>query len=32
MMSPKNWKSVTIIETIVADGRETPPPFIIAPS
>ena len=30
--SPKNWKSVTIIKTIVADGREPPLLFIIAPS
>jgi hypothetical protein len=30
--SPKNRKSVTIIETIVADGREPLPPFIITPS
>jgi len=29
--SPENRKSVTIIETIIADGREPPPPFIIAP-
>jgi hypothetical protein len=30
--SPENQKSITIIETIVVDGREPPPPFIIAPS
>ena len=29
--SPENRKSVTIIETIVADGREPLPPFIITP-
>ena len=29
--SPENRKSVTIIETVYADGREPPPPFIIAP-
>jgi hypothetical protein len=29
--SPENRKSVTIIETIIADGREPLPPFIIAP-
>jgi hypothetical protein len=29
--SPENRKSVTIIETIQADGREPPPPFIITP-
>jgi hypothetical protein len=29
--SPKNRKSVTIIETIYADEREPPPPFIITP-
>jgi hypothetical protein len=30
--SPENHKSITIIETIQADGREPPLPFIIAPS
>jgi len=30
--SPKNWKSITVIETAIADGREPLPPFIIAPS
>jgi hypothetical protein len=29
--SPENRKSVTIIETIHADGREPLPPFVIAP-
>ncbi|KAF5202127.1 Transposase protein, partial [Thalictrum thalictroides] len=29
--SPENRKSVTILETIYADGREPLPPFIIAP-
>jgi hypothetical protein len=29
--SPENRKSVTIIETIIADGREPLPPFIITP-
>ena len=29
--SPENRKSVTITETIHADGREPLPPFIIAP-
>ena len=29
--SPENRKSVTIIESIIADGREPPPPFVIAP-
>ena len=29
--SPENRKSVTVIETIIADGREPLPPFIIAP-
>ncbi|KAN0073263.1 hypothetical protein V8E54_008483 [Elaphomyces granulatus] len=29
--SPENRKFVTVIETIVADGREPLPPFIIAP-
>jgi hypothetical protein len=29
--SPENRKSVTIIETIQADGREPLPPFIITP-
>jgi hypothetical protein len=28
--SPENRKSVTIIETVHTDGREPPPPFIIA--
>jgi hypothetical protein len=30
--SPKNQKSVTVIETIIADRREPPLPFITAPS
>jgi hypothetical protein len=30
--SPKNRKSVTVIETAIADGREPLPPFVIAPS
>ena len=30
--SPENQKSVTIIETVIADRREPFPPFIIAPS
>ncbi|RPB02712.1 hypothetical protein L873DRAFT_1787445 [Choiromyces venosus 120613-1] len=30
--SPENCKSLTIIETICADGREPPPPVIICPS
>jgi hypothetical protein len=30
--SPKNRKSITIIETVIADGREPLPPFIITPS
>lgn len=30
--SPENRKSVTIIETIIADGREPLPPFVITPS
>jgi hypothetical protein len=29
--SPENRKSVTVIETIIADGREPLPPFVIAP-
>ena len=29
--SPENRKSVTIIETIQADGRKPLPPFIITP-
>ena len=29
--SPKNRKSVTIIETIYVDSREPLPPFIITP-
>ena len=29
--SPKNRKSITMIETIIADRRDPPPPFIIAP-
>ena len=29
--SPENRKSVTIIETVYANRREPPPPFIIAP-
>jgi hypothetical protein len=29
--SPENRKSVTIIETVYADGRKPPPLFIIAP-
>jgi hypothetical protein len=29
--SPENRKSVTIIETIIADGREPLPPFVITP-
>jgi hypothetical protein len=29
--SPENRKSVTIIESIITDGREPPPPFIITP-
>lgn len=29
--SPENRKSVTILETIYADGREPLPPFVIAP-
>jgi len=29
--SPENRKSITVIETIIADGRDPPPPFIIAP-
>jgi hypothetical protein len=29
--SPENWKSVTVIETIITDGRDPLPPFIIAP-
>ena len=29
--SPKNRKSLTVIETIIADGREALPPFIITP-
>ena len=29
--SPENRKSVTVIETAIADGREPLPPFIIAP-
>lgn len=29
--SPENRRSVTIIETIIADGRAPPPPFIITP-
>ncbi|RPA89979.1 hypothetical protein L873DRAFT_1795776 [Choiromyces venosus 120613-1] len=29
--SPENCKSLTIIETICADGREPPPPVIICP-
>jgi hypothetical protein len=29
--SPENRKSVTIIETVYADKREPPPPFIITP-
>ncbi len=28
--SPENRNSVTVIETIIADGREPLPPFIIA--
>jgi hypothetical protein len=30
--SPENRKSVMIIKTIQADGREPPPLFIITPS
>jgi hypothetical protein len=30
-LSPENRKSVTIIELIIADGREPPPLFVIAP-
>jgi hypothetical protein len=30
--SPKNRKSVTMIETAIADGREPLPPFVITPS
>ena len=30
-LSPENRKSLTIIETIYADGREPLPPFIICP-
>ncbi len=29
--SPENRKSVTVIETVIADGRKPLPPFIIAP-
>jgi hypothetical protein len=29
--SPENRKSVTVIETIIANGREPLPPFVIAP-
>ena len=29
--SPENRKSVTVIETVIADGREPLPPFVIAP-
>lgn len=29
--SPENRKSITIIETVIADGREPLPPFIITP-
>jgi hypothetical protein len=29
--SPKNRKSITVIKTIITDGREPLPPFIIAP-
>lgn len=29
--SPENRKSVTVIETAIADGREPLPPFVIAP-
>ena len=32
IVSPKNRKSMTIIETTIVDGREPLPPFIIAPS
>jgi len=31
-VSLENWKSVTVIETAIADGREPLPPFVIAPS
>jgi hypothetical protein len=31
MESPKNRKSLTIIETVIADGRMPLPPFIITP-
>jgi hypothetical protein len=30
-LSPKNRKSVTIIKTIIVDGREPLPPFVIVP-
>jgi hypothetical protein len=30
--SPENRKSVTVIETVIVDGREPLPPFVIAPS
>ena len=29
--SPENRKTVTVIETIITDGRKPLPPFIIAP-
>ena len=29
--SPENRKSVTIIKTIITDGREPLPPFVITP-
>jgi len=29
--SPENRKSITVVETIIADGRKPLPPFIIAP-
>jgi len=29
--SPENRKSVTVIETIITDGREPLPPFVICP-
>lgn len=31
-LSPENRKSITIIETIIADRREPLPPFMITPS
>jgi hypothetical protein len=31
ILSPENWKPLTIIDTLIADGRESLPPFIITP-